>query len=57
MAALQARIQAALVVPHGSMGIGRWQLNATSILAWLVVGIPITWGVWITLKSAFVLFN
>ena len=39
------------------MGIGRWQLNATSILAWLVVGIPITWGVWITLKSAFVLFN
>jgi len=57
VAALQARIQAALVVPHGSMGIGRWRLNATSILAWLVVGIPITWGVWITLKSAFVLFN
>ena len=57
VAALQARTQAALVVSHGSMGIGRWQLNATSILAWLVVGVPIAWGVWITLKSAFVLFK
>jgi MFS family permease len=27
------------------------------ILAWLAVGIPIAWGVWVTLKSAFVLFG
>jgi MFS family permease len=57
VAALQARSQASTIVASGSMGIGRWQLNATSALAWLVVGIPIAWGVWITLKSAFVLFR
>jgi len=57
VAALQARSQAAAIMTSGSMGIGRWQLNATSILAWLAVGIPIAWGVWITLKSAFVLFK
>ena len=57
VAALQARSQASAIVAPGSMGIGRWQLNATSVLAWLAVGIPIAWGVWITLKSAFVLFN
>jgi MFS family permease len=57
MAALQAHSQASAIVTPGPMGIGRWQLNATSILAWLAVGIPIAWGVWITLKSAFVLFK
>lgn len=58
VAALQARsTQAAALTTPGSMGIGQWQLNATSILAWAVVGIPIAWGVWITLSSAFVLFK
>ncbi len=58
VAALQARsTQAAALTTPGSMGIGQWQLNATSILAWAVVGIPIAWGVWITLSSAFVLFR
>ncbi len=58
VAALQARsAQAAALTTPGSMGIGQWQLNATSILAWAVVGIPIAWGVWITLSSAFVLFK
>jgi MFS family permease len=41
----------------GSQGIGAWRLDATSILAWLAVGIPIAWGVWITLQSAFILFK
>ncbi len=41
----------------GSQGIGAWRLDATAILAWLAVGIPIAWGVWITLKSALVLFG
>ncbi len=27
------------------------------ILAWLAVGMPLAWGVWVTLKSAFVLFG
>lgn len=57
VAFLQARSPVVAVVSPGSMGIGRWQLNATSILAWLAVGIPIGWGVWVTLKSAFVLFK
>jgi MFS family permease len=32
-------------------------LNAMVILGWLAVGIPIAWGVWVTLKSALVLFG
>lgn len=27
------------------------------VLAWLVVGLPLVWGIWITLESAFVLFS
>jgi MFS family permease len=30
---------------------------ALVIAAWLVVGVPILWGVWITLQKAWVLFN
>jgi hypothetical protein len=26
-------------------------------LAWLTVGLPLVWGIWVTLKSAFVLFG
>jgi hypothetical protein len=39
------------------MGIGHWRLDATSMLAWLAVGLPIAWGVWITLSNALVLFR
>jgi MFS family permease len=35
--------------PHG--------LNMTVLLAWLAVGIPILWGVWVTLQTALVLFG
>ena len=56
VAALQAQSQAAAAT-RGSMGIGEWRLDATSILAWLVVGLPIAWGVWITLSNALVLFR
>ena len=55
VATLQAQSQAAAT--RGSMGIGEWRLNATSILAWLAVGLPIAWGVWITLSNALVLFR
>jgi len=41
----------------GLEGIGRWRLDATSALAWLAVGIPIAWGVWVTLSKALVLFG
>ena len=32
-------------------------MSATVVLAWLAVGIPILWGVWVTLQSAFALFG
>jgi MFS family permease len=55
LAALQVKPGLATAAP-GPMGIGRWRLNATSIFAWLAVGIPLAWGVWITLSNALVLF-
>src|SRR6266436_4690380 len=33
------------------------EASASVPLAWLAVGIPIAWGVWVTLKSALVLFG
>jgi MFS family permease len=42
--------------PAGDFGIGRGGLDAAALAAWAVVGIPILWGVWITLSNAFVLF-
>jgi MFS family permease len=42
---------------HGASVHMRHGLNATVLLAWLAVGIPIAWGVWVTLQSAFVLFG
>jgi MFS family permease len=56
VAALQAK-SAVAAGPSGSFGIGRGGLDATAVLAWLVVGLPILWGVWITLRSAVVLFR
>jgi MFS family permease len=55
--ALQAASQAAAGATGGSMGIGDWRFDTTSILAWLAVGLPIAWGVWITLSNALVLFR
>jgi MFS family permease len=40
-----------------SHGIGTGHVDAFSIAAWLAVGIPILWGIWITLQSALVLFR
>jgi MFS family permease len=53
--ALQPKI--AVAASGGSQGVGAWRLDATSALAWLAVGIPIAWGVWITFESALVLFG
>jgi MFS family permease len=52
VAALQAKSQQAAAQTTGSMGIGAGKLDATAVLAWLVVGVPLAWGVWITLKNA-----
>jgi len=41
----------------GSFGIGKGGFDTQSGLAWLAVGIPILWGVWITLQSAIKIFS
>ena len=40
----------------GSHGIGFGGLDAKSALFWAFVGIPLAWGVWITLISAAKIF-
>ena len=43
--------------PSGSFGIGRGGLDASTALAWTLIGIPIAWGVWITFSKALILFK
>jgi MFS family permease len=43
--------------PHGLSGIGKGGLDGAAALAWLAVGLPIAWGIWITLSTALVLFR
>src|SRR5262249_34151957 len=57
VAALQARTNSTAIVQGGSYGIGRGGLDGTAIVAWLIVGVPILWGVWVTLSKALVLFK
>jgi len=57
VAALQAKTHAANAGPTGSFGIGRGGFDGKTLAAWAVVGIPILWGVWITLQKTFVLFG
>jgi hypothetical protein len=52
-----AKLQAAsasttLGTPSGSFGIGLGGLDAKAALFWAFVGVPLLWGVWITLQSA-----
>ena len=49
--------QQATAVVGGSFGIGRGGLTAASGLAWACVGIPLLWGVYVTLTKALVLFS
>ncbi|MDG5497014.1 OFA family MFS transporter [Niveispirillum sp. BGYR6] len=58
VAALQASARAAAAQQvTGSFGIGKGGLDGRAALAWLAVGIPILWGVWVTLQKAAVLFH
>ena len=40
-----------------SYGIGRGGFSITALLAWSAVGIPLVWGIWVTLTKALVLFR
>jgi MFS family permease len=57
-----ARLQAASAkgaagVQSGSFGIGKGGLDVKAALFWAFVGIPLAWGVWITLQSAVAIFK
>jgi hypothetical protein len=41
----------------GSLGIGKGGCTISTALAWSCVGIPIAWGVYVTLSQALVLFT
>ncbi|MGC2086168.1 MAG: OFA family MFS transporter [Bradyrhizobium sp.] len=43
-------------VQHGSFGIGTGGLDLSAGLFWIFVGIPLLWGVWMTLQSALKIF-
>src|SRR5262249_47203563 len=47
-----ASAKSAAATPSGSFGIGKGGLDAQSALFWAFVGIPLAWGIWITLKNA-----
>jgi MFS family permease len=50
-----ARLQSAPsaeIAPSGSFGIGKGGLDWQAALFWSFVGIPLGWGVWVTLQSA-----
>ena len=57
VAALGTKNAPAGSAPSGSFGIGRGGLSAPALLAWAVVGLPILWGIWITLSKALILFR
>lgn len=58
VAALQAKsANANATVQYGSFGIGKGGFDGTALLAWAVVGLPLAWGVWITLSKSLALFR
>ena len=52
VAELQAATASVGAGPSGSFGIGKGGLDVKAALFWAFVGIPLAWGVWITLQSA-----
>ncbi len=49
--------QQAATVGGGSYGIGRGGFTVPAAVAWACVGLPLAWGVYITLSKALVLFR
>jgi MFS family permease len=56
VAELQSKSKAA-AAPSGSHGIGLGSFTPRVALAWLAVGLPLAWGVWVTLSPTLVLFR
>src|SRR5471030_76030 len=55
--ALQAKAGVAGSSQGGSYGIGKGGIDGAAAVAWLIVGVPILWGVWITFDKVLVLFR
>jgi hypothetical protein len=53
--AASAKTQAA--TPSGSFGIGLGRLDAQAAMFWAFVGIPLAWGVWITVRNSLRIFG
>src|ERR1700744_2488546 len=56
VAKLQAAAGAGAAVPSGSFGIGKGGLDLKAFLFWAFVGIPLLWGVWVTLQNSASIF-
>jgi MFS family permease len=52
-----ASAKSAAEVQSGSFGIGTGGLDVRAALFWAFVGIPLGWGVWVTLQSAAAIFK
>jgi MFS family permease len=52
-----ASAKSAAAVQSGSFGIGKGGLDVKAALFWAFVGVPLAWGVWITLQSAVAIFK
>ena len=55
VAALQAKLKSRVAAVTSTIGSGGFDIRA--LLAWAAVGIPLAWGIWITLQKALVLFQ
>ncbi len=56
VAKLQAATAQSGAGAAGSFGIGKGGFDAQAALFWAFVGIPLAWGIWITLQSAAKIF-
>lgn len=52
----QAKLRSAAGDGGGSYGIGKGGLDAKAVAFWMLVGVPLAWGVWQTFEKALVLF-
>jgi MFS family permease len=58
LAAERAKLhEKSAVAQTGSFGIGKGGLDGKAAAFWLLVGIPLAWGVWKTVEKALVLFQ
>lgn len=58
VAAEQAKLKAkSTTATSGSFGIGKGGIDAKALPFWLLVGIPLAWGVWTTVEKAVALFG